>query len=455
MNTAPAPAAALNRFGTLLGLIRKAREADTAEGVGFLAVNETHLLSPYRQGALWCALPAPAGRVAAVSGQPQHDRDAPYIVWLSRLLAHCAARSPAAPLPVTQGDLPEELAISWDEWLPEKGLWLPLTTAQPGWPGGLAGGLFLARETDWPPDERALLETLCGVYALAWAGLLPRPGFWSRQRARAGGRYLQPALAGLILLILALPVRQSVLAPAEVIAASPAVIRAPMEGVVDRFHVEPNQEVTAGQLLLSLDRENLGNRLEVSRKEWETALVEYRQATQRAVRDSEGKTRLALLKKRLEQKAADVTFVQENLERLEIRAPRDGIAIFADANDWIGRPVSVGERILTLAEPDQVALEIHLPVADAINLEMGAEVAMFLNIHPDEPLPATLTYASYQAQVIDEGLFAYRLKAAFDAATPPPRIGLRGTARIYHHRVSVFRLLFRRPGAALRQWLGW
>ncbi len=299
------------------------------------------------------------------------------------------------------------------------------------------------------------MSTLAGVYALAWQVFLPAPNVLSRFKSWIGGRLFYPFALLLSLLILALPVRQSVLAPAEVIAARPAVIRAPLEGVVDRFHVQPTQEVKAGQPLLSLDGARLGNQLEVARKEWETAGAAYRQAAQRAVREGDGKNRLTLLKKRWEQKAADVVFLQSRLDRLQIHAPRDGSAVFADANDWIGRPVSLGERLLILAYRDQVALEIHLPEADAINLELGAKVAMFLNIHPGKPLSAALTYASYQAQVMDEGILAYRLKADFTDTEVPPRIGLRGTARIYHQRVSLFRLLSRRPLAALRQWLGW
>ena len=115
----------------------------------------------------------------------------------------------------------------------------------------------------------------------------------------------------------------------------------------------------------------------------------------------------------------------------------------------------MGERILVLADPNQVELEIHLPIADAINLRPGAEVRMFLNIHPGAPLAARIHYASYQAEVTTEGILAYRLKARFTNPAPLPRIGLRGTARIYHQRVRLFQLLARRPLAMARQWLGW
>lgn len=157
---------------------------------------------------------------------------------------------------------------------------------------------------------------------------------------------------------------------------------------------------------------------------------------------------------RADQQAAEVAYVKELLSRVEIRAPRAGIAIFDDVNDWIGKPVSIGERILVVADPGETELEIRLPVADAIALEGGAEVRLFLNIDPQRPIPARLSFAGYQADTTPEGVLAYRLKAAFDAGAAPPRIGLKGIAKLYGEDGTLGYALLRRPLAALRQRLG-
>ncbi len=134
--------ALLARFGTLMVLINRARQATTPEDLAFLAVNETHQLVPYRQGVLWFAN-GMGGRVAAISGQPLPDRDAPYAIWQSSLLAHLANLEKTVPLQITRADLPETLAAPWEEWLPEQGLWLPLFTARIDRPGGgCLGGCF-------------------------------------------------------------------------------------------------------------------------------------------------------------------------------------------------------------------------------------------------------------------------------------------------------------------------
>jgi len=148
-----------------------------------------------------------------------------------------------------------------------------------------------------------------------------------------------------------------------------------------------------------------------------------------------------------------VTYAESLLARIQVKAERPGIAVFDDPNGWTGRPVRIGERILTIADPARAEIEVRLPVSDAINLEPGAEVALFLNIAPERRIEATLRYASYEATVGPDGALSYRLKAALGTA-PPPRIGLKGTAEIYGQKVTLFYYLMRRPLAALRQLTG-
>jgi multidrug efflux pump subunit AcrA (membrane-fusion protein) len=57
---------------------------------------------------------------------------------------------------------------------------------------------------------------------------------------------IHPGSAALVLAG-ALPVHLTVLAPGELVAAQPVVLRAPLDGVIDKVHVQPNQMVRKGQ----------------------------------------------------------------------------------------------------------------------------------------------------------------------------------------------------------------
>ena len=438
----------LLRMSLLLQLEGRARRAETLEELAFVIVNETMGLVQYAQAVLW--LPdGGAGRFAAVSGVAMPDQDGPFLQWLRRAAGHLRLDPAGAPRPVTAANLPAELAAGWGEWLAAVLLVLPLPGAR-GAPGGV---LLLARPDAPSEQERPLLDELAGAYGHALAGFQGRGGGWTgRLRARPG-RAALVAAAGLALLV-AFPVRQTALAPAEVVAREPTLVRAPVEGVVERILVRPNETVAEGQPLVALDPTRLRSRIEVACKALVVAEAEYRQAAQQAFADARANASLAALKGRLDQQAAELAYLETLEQRLTVTAPHAGVALFDDAGDWAGRPVALGERIMLLADPAKVELEAWVPVPDAVDLAPGAPVSLFLNTMPGRPVGAAVTQVGYRAQATPQGVLAYRVKAALEEGAEPPRVGLRGTAKLYGDRAALGVFLLRRPLGVLRQWLG-
>ncbi|MEN0106491.1 MAG: hypothetical protein AAGC84_08705, partial [Pseudomonas sp.] len=122
---------------------------------------------------------------------------------------------------------------------------------------------------------------------------------------------------------------------------------------------------------------------------------------------------------------------------------------------WLGKPVATGERIMQVADPALPAKRIQLPVADAIVLEPGAQITLFLTAYPLQPLHGELLEYSYQARPSDEGVASYRLLASVDDTAENARLGLHGTAKLYGPRVLLGYYVLRRPLASLRAWSGW
>lgn len=437
-------------LGTLVQLIKRARHAQTAQELAFIMVNETHGLVPYRQAVLWRRDAKGRGKLVALSGSAAVERNAPITLWLNRALAKLDLDPGAAPRPVAAADLPGALGEEWAEWLPAHALWVPLALE----PNRVLGTLLLAREQPWSDSERHILQELADGFAHAWAGFLGGRRRTLFARLWGGRRWLKFAVAAALIGAMWLPITLSALAPAEVVPFKPTVVRAPLDGVVDHFAVEPNAPVTAGQTLLELDPRAIQNKLEVAGKELAVAEAEYRQAAQEALFDDKSRAKLGVLKARADQRRTDVAYAQSLLDRIHVTAHRDGLALFDEPNDWIGRPVTIGERLLEIADPAQGELEIWLPVADAITLAPGAEVEFFLNVAPGAPLRGKLRQASYEAALSPANLLGYRLKATLDDPSHMPRIGLRGTAKIYGEKVTLFYYLARRPLAAARQFLG-
>jgi hypothetical protein len=436
-------------LSTLVQLLKRARRAATAQELGFVMVNETHALLPYRQAALWQRHARGAGKVLAVSGAALVERNAPFMLWLNPALAKLDDERTGIR-PVDAGSVGGELGVAWREWLPAHGLLVPLRVE--GEP--TLGMLLLARDQPWSDSDAHLMSELAEGYAYAWLRFRGRRRRSLLATLFGRGRLVKLALAAALVAVLSLPVTLSALAPAEVVALQPTIVRAPLEGVVDHFEVQPNDHVEAGQLLLTLDPRAIENKLDVANKALAVAEAEYRQAAQQAVFDDKSRALMAVLKGRAEQRRADVTYNQSLLDRVKVTATRSGLALYDDPNAWIGKPVAIGERLLEIADPEQAEIEIWLPVADAITLSPGADVDFFLNIAPESPLHATLRQSSYEATQSPAGLLGYRLKAKLSNATHPPRIGLKGTAKVYGERVSLFYYLLRRPLAAARQFVG-
>jgi hypothetical protein len=438
-------------LGTLVQLLKRARQAETEQELAFIIVNETHNLVPYRQAVLWRRDREGRGKVMAISGGAVVERNAPFTLWLNRALGRLDAQPADGPQPVGAHDLAGPLGEEWAEWLPAHGLRVPLMLG----PGRTLGTLLLAREQPWGEGERHILQELADGFAHAWAnfsGGRRRPllaQIWDRHAAIKIGVALAAFAA------LWLPITLSALAPAEVVPLKPTIVRAPLDGVVDHFAVQPNAPVKEGQLVLELDPRAIQNKLEVATKALGVAEAEYRQAAQEALFDDKSRAKLSVVQAKADQRRADVTYAQSLLDRIHVTATRTGLAIFDEPNDWIGRPVTIGERLLEIADPNEAELEIWLPVADAITLKPGAEVEFFLNVSPGAPLRAKLRQASYEATVSPAQLLGYRLKATLDDPAHTPRIGLRGTAKIYGESVTLFYYLARRPLAAARQFLGW
>jgi len=451
MNT-QAPDSKLLGLSTLLQLEKDIRHAENIDKFNFLVVNDVRRLIEFHQSILWKLEPPAQSSIQAVSGLAEIDRNAPYIIWLRKVFRHLLKQADARQAHTVNRDaLPPALNDGWQEWSLGQCLWCPILTPS----GKLLGGLWLNRKREWEPGEISLLEHLCDAYGHAWSALTGHKQSWrSRLSQRIRTRKARWSIAAIAVALLFMPVHQTVLAPAEVLAYQPEIVSAPLEGVIKSFHVEPNTTVMEGELLFSMDDTTLRNRYEIAEKALSVTEANYMRAAQKAFSDDESKAELALLNARVEEKSAEVRYTAELLERIHVRAEHNGIAVFSDANDWLGKPVVVGEKVLTLANPDDAELQIQLPVGDAINLEPGARVRMFLNIDPTAPLDAHLRQTSYEAEITPDDILAFRLKASFNEGTPLPRIGLKGTAKIYGDKVPLFYYLMRRPISALRQTFG-
>ena len=432
-----------NPLINLLGLEEHARRAANSTELGFVMVNDSRALAFYRQAALFID----GEGLKAVSGVAGIEAGAPFTLWLERMFKRLASDDVRQ---VGPADLDGADSEEWSEWLPPHALLLPLK----GRDDKRLGCLLFARDEDWGEQDIALLTRASDFYGHAWAVLhRPSPVTEWKRKITSIPRYRLKLVVGIVLALL-FPVRLSVLAPAEVVAHNPAVIRSPMDGVIEKVHVRPNQPVGEGDLLFELDRTTLTGKLEVAKKALSTAQAELDQATQQAFFDSKAKGQLAIIRARIEERSAEAAQLEDLMARSQVKAPRAGVAVLDDPAEWQGRPVNVGEKVLAVASPNDVEVEAWLAPADVIELEKGGPVSLFLNSNPLSPVSAKLLYVTYEAIPQPDGTLGHRVRAELVMGEAGPRLGLKGTARLDGHRVALIYWLARRPLAVVRNFVG-
>lgn len=436
----------LRSLSVLVQLEHDARHAESQKELAFLFVNDTRQLLEYRQAFFWRWDDLGRKRIELASHVSEVDSHAQAIRWMLQVIEWQYEKDAGAMAVFTAMDLPESLRKDWDASMPPYVLAVPLK----GQDGADIGGLLILAEVPWNQAHMTLAERLADAYGHAWSALDT-----SRRRKQVVGhfrKYWRRYAAGAALLLL-FPVRQYVLVPAEVVAREPYVLSAPISGVVKEVNVPPNHAVRKGDVLFTLDDTELSNRVVVAQKAFEVAQAEYLKNSQQAFSCDSCRAKLPELAAAMEKQRAEVDWVGAQLSRSRITAPVDGVAVFSDPNDWRGRPVSVGERVMLLAEPSDTRLQINMPVADAIAVSSGTSVVFYSNVSPLDSYAAHIVTAGYEAFPLPDQMLAYRILAAFDEKDHP-RLGMRGTAKVYGARAPLIYYLLRRPAALLRRTLG-
>ncbi|MBL7233043.1 efflux RND transporter periplasmic adaptor subunit [Komagataeibacter oboediens] len=427
--------AALLRLSVLVHQCERLRTCP-ADELDFVLVNETHNLLPYQQAALYRVDMA---GMAAVSGTAVFDPSAPYVRWLRRVFDSLAPQT--TPALLDPAALPADVRDEWQQWLAPHAVLIPLSGRH-----GPVGTLLVARAEEWTQPDIQALGMIGGEYAESRQLVASRP---PRPRNRRVRRRVA-AMAAIAVAVALYPAHSWVLAPAEVVPVEPSYVRAPFAGIVHQLDVAPNTPVRAGTPLVELERAQLESQYQVARKGLEVARTQYDEAIQAGMLDAKARAQAGELKGRIDEEAAQMRYQSELLHRATLTAPIDGLALYNDPSEWVGRPVEAGERILMVAPALSRRIEIRLPVTETAHFDPGARVRFFDNVHPDHPADGHLVFTSYASTPTPAGTLAYTLRADLDHDI---RLGLRGTVRIYGPRHMLVLWALRRPLGVVRQWL--
>ena len=414
------------KIAKLIGLEKKTREAKTEDELNFVIVNETRQLVDYISSFLLLKSSSNNFSVKATSDLATVDRTSPLISYLEKIINHKDHRDTKDIQTIDIEKTSKSLKIKKPKNIPGFILQVPLFSAQQGF----QGFLILSKNQTFNENEIDLLTHLANTFGHAQNTFKSGSSVNQFFKKNLGSKLFWSTLI-LFIIISIVPIKMSSTAPVDVVPSNPKLVTAPFDGVVKNITINNNDKVSAGDLVVLLEDLDLNNEYNLAQQSLQIAEKELLRSRQSSFSDTKEKARIAELAAQVDLKKAELNSVSKRLKN------------------------SIGEKIITIANQNEIEFLIWLPVKDSLVIQKNSLVKVFLDINPMKSLEGKLLRASYQPSLSPEGILSYKLTASYEGdANKLPRIGLRGTAKVYGSEVSVFYYLFRKPITFMRQLIG-
>lgn len=199
---------------------------------------------------------------------------------------------------------------------------------------------------------------------------------------------------------------------------------APFEGFVASSNVRPGDIVKQGQVLVTLD----DNDLLLDKHKWNSEL----QQSTRKLRDAMAQHDLAtfqVLSAQVQQAKAQLSLAEERLQRANITAPFDGVVISGDLSQLIGSPVEQGKKLFEIAPLESYRVILQVDEREIRNIQFGQHGRLVMSGLDEEPIPFKVIKVTPIATARDGQNF-FRVEALVEKSQSLLRPGMEGIGKI-------------------------
>lgn len=433
----------------------KAMESKNIQNLCFTMLNDTFHLIPYDRAVLWRISKEGPPKLVGVSGQATYTSSTELVQKWGALVAGVPNPNKLRVLTTQDFKQNEKLYQEYQRATPSTVLWVPIWEK-----GDTKIVLWLEKwgVQDGPPlfhhDAIQVLEQyLVPGYKAAWDRIAP-----IHHKTRLASLFDKKTLgiAGLGLLVLMLLIRipLRIVAPCEVVAVDPYLIAAPLEGIIAQVNVKAGQDVKKGDPLYTFDDREAKHELEAAQKKVDIAQSEMMRSMSEGVQENKSLDEMALSNFKLKKEMIDLNYAKYRSTQLVGTSPVAGVAVLDNPDDWRGKPVKIGEKIMFIANPGKTKVKIWIPEADNAILKLPLEITVFLNPYPEKTIHANLNYISQETVVSDRHIPSFIGEAEWIGKEPEAKLGLKGNAVIYGERVSLLYYVLRKPIESVRRFIG-
>ena len=255
--------------------------------------------------------------------------------------------------------------------------------------------------------------------------------------------------AGCIALLMCVPIPYRVACDCEIQPVTRRFVSAPYTGPLERAVVRPGQVVSKDQVLAYMDGQQLRHEL--------TGVEAEHQAARRRHSSSLAQGEVAqsqIARSEMKKLETQLKSLKDQLSRLEIRSPYNGIVISGDLDKAQGATMEIGQTLFEVAPLDNMLAEVAIPESEIQHVKDTNSVAIKLNAFPYRTFYGEVNTIHPSAEVLnDESVFVADVKLTDDESVIRP--GMKGTAKVKTSWRPIGWNLFHNAWESVRCWTIW
>jgi len=384
-------------------------------------------------------------RVAALSHSAEFDTHTNLVVALEAAMDEAIDQQSVIIYPLPPG-IPPLVTLAHEKLAREHGAGV-VCTVPLGEYGSLIGGITLERLTEQPFDE-STIELIKTVAGLVGPILHTRRREERRFAAKAEEaaekelkKFVGPShfglklaavlvLAGIIFFTFVKGVHR-IRAPTVLEGIVQRSVVAPFNGYVVEAPARPGDVVRQGAMLCRLD----DRELTLERLRWWTQREQAEKQYSEAMAKHD-RAQVLINEAKMEQAEAQVSLLDEQLSRIKIIAPFDGIVTSGDFSQSLGAPVERGQILFEVAPLRGYRVIVQVDERDIGWLVIGQEGELVLPSIPGTVFPLTVTRIT-PISTAKEGRNYFRVEADLQKTSGRLRPGMEGVAKVEAGRARL------------------
>jgi multidrug resistance efflux pump len=225
------------------------------------------------------------------------------------------------------------------------------------------------------------------------------------------------------------------------------VVAAPLAGYVARAEARAGDTVTEGQVMAALDDRDL----KLERLKW-VSQRSQRQREQSEALAERDRAQAGILAAQIEQADAQIALLDEQLARVAVTAPFDGIVVAGDLSQSLGAPVERGDILFEVAPLDSYRVILEVDERDIGALAQDQTGSLALTGMPEDTLEIRVDKIT-PISTAEEGRNYFRVEASLLGEPPAAlRPGMEGVGKveagrrkliwIWTHKISYWIRMF-------------